>query len=154
MIHKLLVLLGVIVLGLFAASSARTEGTTRTVLDVTGSVEVHNCTQEPFVESGTILVLSHEFVDASGTAHMNFEFIFQGVTATSLSTGAQYHLTGTTTFNLVVGRGADVLTSVGTRFILGSDPDLMHHVVVHATNSPSGDLVVTFEKGFLECVVH
>jgi hypothetical protein len=124
-------------------------------IDYTGTVEVHNCTQEPLLMRGHITVVTREATDASGANHTIFQFVFQGLKATSLETGVEYVLTGTTT--AVVregGSGADVIASTGSRlqFAHGQDGvDLLHNVVVHFLVTPNGDQVATFEHGRLEC---
>jgi hypothetical protein len=155
---RLLGALLIVVAALAAPSVAAADGALVARIDLGGTVEVHNCTQEPLLLRGQILVISHELVDASGASHSVFQFVFQGVKATSLLTGVEYVLTGSTTEVLRAGEsGALVLSSRGSRLQLAHGQegvDFMHQVVVHFTVTPEGTPTATFERGRFECQGH
>jgi hypothetical protein len=152
---RLLGALLIVVAALAAPSVAAADGALVARIDLDGTVEVHNCTQEPLLLRGQLLVISHQVVDASGASHNVFQFVFQGVKATSLLTGVEYVLTGSTTEVLRAGEsGALVLSSRGSRLQLAHGQegvDFMHEVVVHFTVTPDGTPTATFEHGRFEC---
>lgn len=140
---------------LAAPSVAAADGALVERIDLAGTVEVNNCTQEPLLLDGQILIVSHQVGDGSGASHSVFQFVFQGVKATSLDTGVEYVLTGSTTEVLRSGEsGALVLSSRGSRLQLAHGQegvDFMHQVVVHFTVTPDGTPTATFEHGRFEC---
>jgi hypothetical protein len=152
---RALAVLLLIAAALAAPSVAGADGAVVERIDLAGTVEVHNCTQEPLLLDGQILIVSHQVRNASGASHSVFQFVFQGVKATSLDTGVEYVLTGSTTEILREGEsGALVLSSRGSRLQLAHGQqgvDFMHQVVVHFTVTPDGTPTATFEHGRFEC---
>ena len=119
-------------------------------ISLDGTIEVHNCTQEPLVLRGDLLIVSRTVA-----GHSVFQFIFQGVEATSLGTGVEYVLAGSTTEVLHAGEsGALVLSSRGSRLQLArghAGVDFMTQAVVHFTVTPDGTPTASFEHGRFEC---
>jgi hypothetical protein len=102
--------------------------------------------------SGTLHVLTHTTIDASGGVHVTNQIQPAGVSGTGQTTGAAYRGTGVTReeFNTTA---ASETTRVNNFRIIGQGPDnnlLVHHTV-HQTVNANGEATATVDNFSLEC---
>ena len=78
----------------------------------------------------------------------------QGVTGTSLSTGATYHGGGATTQTLVVAPGVTSFTFVNRFFLIGEAgaPNSLFSQTVHVTVLDNGTITASVDKASAACV--
>jgi hypothetical protein len=133
-----------------------TDGVTRTVIEYTPdnpTIDSNPCTSEPELLVGTIVILSHEVVDATGGSHIFGVAVFQNFTATGLTSGTVYREIEASPADFETTAGAEALTIVGRFQLIGPQGlTFVARVVMHVTVTPAGDFVVSFERGGLECV--
>lgn len=102
--------------------------------------------------SGTLHLLFHTTIDASGGFHSTFLSQPQGVSGTGLTTGDKYQGTGETqsTFNGKVGFES---TFVNNFKIIGQGPgnNFLVHENFHVTVNPNGEVTAFVDNFSVEC---
>jgi hypothetical protein len=91
-----------------------------------------------------------------GRLHINEHHVFQNVTGVGTESGATYRLIGATTgTQLIVDDPLQplVFSSHGMfqQLTSGATGDFRHSVIAHITRSPSGEVVVSFERFEASC---
>jgi hypothetical protein len=155
-IRRRLVVVSALLIAALVPSNASAEGTSHFLVELSpeaGPTEVHPCNGENLVLEGRIALTFHE-VDTSGDgSHVNGNGVLQGVSATSIETGAVYRLVGASPF-VFNSNGASTVTITGTRRIVGRGAvdDFVLRSHLHITINQEGKQRATVVRSVLECL--
>jgi hypothetical protein len=109
---------------------------------------------EPVLISGTLHILIHETVSASGNLHFKIHFQPQGASGVGLVTGDSYRATGVTQEHFNVNGPLPINDTFINNFrIIGQGPDnnLLVHQTVHITINANGELTALVDNTSVEC---
>jgi len=105
--------------------------------------------------SGTLHILTHVTLNASGGLTMKQHHQGQGVTGVGMVSGAQYQTTGVTQFTATDnGPGPQFEFTYIDNFHMistGTTPNFDVHVTIHTTINNNGEVTATVENESIEC---
>jgi hypothetical protein len=140
-------LLAVLTLILGTASAASALGATSTQLSL-HFIRSGDCTAEDIEISGTIHVLNETQADGSLIGHFNY----QNVSGVGLTSGNRYRVSALDHIRLAAPFPADITSISSFRLIgLGSDSNLLVHVMYHITVNANGEVTISIDDLTMQC---
>ena len=154
--RPLAALVALVAVALALSPPAGADGTSHLVVELdptSGAGEIDPCNGEWLTLSGRIVLSFHEVATGSSGSHVNGNGVLQGVTATSVESGATYRFVGASPF-VFNSNGASTVTIKGTRRLVGQGNagDFILRTEFHVTVDANGDQTALVLRDTLECL--